>query len=34
VWAIGTILGINLITSGITRVVYSGTARQVLSAVS
>jgi uncharacterized membrane protein HdeD (DUF308 family) len=34
VWAIGTILGINLITSGITRVVYAGTARQVMSAVS
>jgi uncharacterized membrane protein HdeD (DUF308 family) len=34
VWAIGTILGINLIVSGFTRLMYSVTARRVLNAVS
>lgn len=34
VWVIGTILGINLIMSGITRIMYSTTARHVLSTVS
>lgn len=33
-WAIGTILGINLIISGITRVMYSVTARRVLSTIA
>jgi uncharacterized membrane protein HdeD (DUF308 family) len=34
VWAIGTILGVNLIVSGITRLMYSMSARRVLDAVS
>lgn len=34
VWAIGTILGINLITSGFTRVMYSVTARRVISSLA
>jgi uncharacterized membrane protein HdeD (DUF308 family) len=34
IWAIGTILGINLITSGLTRLMYSVAARRTLEAVS
>ena len=34
IWAIGTILGINLITSGFTRLMYSVAARRTLEAVS
>jgi len=34
IWAIGTILGVNLITSGITRLMYSVAARRTLEAVS
>ncbi len=33
IWAIGTILGINLITSGFTRLMYSADARRTLDAV-
>jgi uncharacterized membrane protein HdeD (DUF308 family) len=33
IWAIGTILGINLITSGFTRLMYSVTARRTLDAI-
>ena len=33
-WAIGTLLGINLIVSGMTRVMYSVAARRVVTAVS
>jgi uncharacterized membrane protein HdeD (DUF308 family) len=32
IWAIGTILGINLITSGLTRLMYSVPARRTLDA--
>ncbi|MGA8742246.1 MAG: HdeD family acid-resistance protein [Terracidiphilus sp.] len=34
IWAIGTILGINLISSGFTRLMYSVAARRTLEAVS
>jgi uncharacterized membrane protein HdeD (DUF308 family) len=34
IWAVGTILGINLITSGFTRLMYSVAARRTLEAVS
>jgi uncharacterized membrane protein HdeD (DUF308 family) len=34
IWAIGTILGINLITSGFTRLMYSVAARRTLEAIS
>lgn len=34
IWAIGTILGINLITSGFTRLMYSVAAHRTLEAVS
>jgi uncharacterized membrane protein HdeD (DUF308 family) len=34
IWAIGTILGINLITSGFTRLMYSVAVRRTLEAVS
>ena len=34
IWAIGTILGINLIMSGFTRLMYSVAARRTLEAVS
>ena len=34
IWAIGTILGINLITSGFTRLMYSVEARRTLDAIS
>jgi uncharacterized membrane protein HdeD (DUF308 family) len=34
IWAIGTILGVNLITSGFTRLMYSVAARRTLEAVS
>jgi uncharacterized membrane protein HdeD (DUF308 family) len=34
IWAIGTILGINLITSGFTRLMYSMAARRTLDAIS
>ena len=33
IWAIGTILGINLITSGFTRLMYSVAARRTLDAI-
>jgi uncharacterized membrane protein HdeD (DUF308 family) len=33
-WAIGTILGINLIVSGVTRLMYSVTARKTLKAMA
>jgi uncharacterized membrane protein HdeD (DUF308 family) len=33
IWAIGTFLGINLITSGFTRLMYSVAARRALSAI-
>jgi hypothetical protein len=33
IWAIGTILGINLITSGFTRLMYSVDARRVLDTI-
>jgi uncharacterized membrane protein HdeD (DUF308 family) len=34
IWAIGTILGINLITSGLTRLMYSVAARRTLDAIA
>jgi len=33
-WAIGTLLGINLIVSGVTRLMYSVTARKTLRAIA
>jgi uncharacterized membrane protein HdeD (DUF308 family) len=33
-WAIGTLLGINLIVSGVTRLMYSVTARKTIKAVA
>jgi len=33
-WAIGTLLGINLIVSGVTRLMYSVTARKTLKAIA
>ena len=34
VWAIGTLLGINLIVSGVTRLMYSVTARSAIKAIA
>jgi len=34
IWAIGTILGVNLITSGLTRLMYSVAAHRTLEAIS
>jgi len=34
VWAIGTLLGVNLIVSGVTRLMYSVEARKTLKAVA
>jgi uncharacterized membrane protein HdeD (DUF308 family) len=34
IWAIGTILGVNLITSGFTRLMYSVAARKTLDAIA